>query len=170
MVTTLDKVDVVTVGVGWTGGIIAAEATKAGLSVMGLERGKKRGTEDYQHVHDELKYAVRYELMQDIAKETMTFRNSREQDALPMRQQGSFLIGDNLCGARTHWNGQAWRFLPYDFKVKPMTEERYGSDELQEDDGYRWEDWGITYDELEPYFNTFEQTAGISGEDNPLGG
>ena len=35
MVTTLDKVDVVTVGVGWTGGIIAAEATKAGLSVMG---------------------------------------------------------------------------------------------------------------------------------------
>ncbi|SDJ68841.1 gluconate 2-dehydrogenase alpha chain [Jeotgalicoccus aerolatus] len=170
MVTTLDKVDVVTVGVGWTGGIIAAEATKAGLSVMGLERGKKRGTEDYQHVHDELKYAVRYELMQDIAKETMTFRNSREQDALPMRQQGSFLLGENLGGAGTHWNGQTWRFLPYDFEVKSMTEERYGSDKLQEDDGYRWEDWGITYDELEPYFNTFEQTAGISGEDNPLGG
>ena len=170
MVTTLDKVDVVTVGVGWTGGIIAAEATKAGLSVMGLERGKKRGTEDYQHVHDELKYAVRYELMQDIAKETMTFRNSREQDALPMRQQGSFLLGENLGGAGTHWNGQTWRFLPYDFEVKSMTEERYGSDKLQEDDGYRWEDWGITYDELEPYFNTFEQTAGISGEYNPLGG
>lgn len=170
MVTTLDKVDVVTVGVGWTGGIIAAEATKAGLSVMGLERGKKRGTEDYQHVHDELKYAVRYELMQDIAKETMTFRNSREQEALPMRQQGSFLLGENLGGAGTHWNGQTWRFLPYDFEVKSMTEERYGSDKLQEDDGYRWEDWGITYDELEPYFNTFEQTAGISGEDNPLGG
>jgi gluconate 2-dehydrogenase alpha chain len=170
MVTTLDKVDVVTVGVGWTGGIIAAEATKAGLSVMGLERGKKRGTEDYQHIHDELKYAVRYELMQDIAKETMTFRNSREQDALPMRQQGSFLLGENLGGAGTHWNGQTWRFLPYDFEVKSMTEERYGSDKLQEDDGYRWEDWGITYDELEPYFNTFEQTAGVSGEDNPLGG
>ena len=100
----------------------------------------------------------------------MTFRNSREQDALPMRQQGSFLLGENLGGAGTHWNGQTWRFLPYDFEVKSMTEERYGSDKLQEDDGYRWEDWGITYDELEPYFNTFEQTAGISGEDNPLGG
>ena len=54
MATTLDKVDVVTVGVGWTGGIIAAEAAKAGLKVVGLERGKTRGTEDYQHEHDEL--------------------------------------------------------------------------------------------------------------------
>lgn len=170
MVTTLDKVDVVTVGVGWTGGIIAAEATKAGLTVVGLERGKKRGTDDYQHVHDELKYAVRYELMQDIAKETITFRNKKDQKALPMRQQGSFLLGDNLGGAGTHWNGQTWRFLPYDFEIKSMTEERYGKEKLQEDDGYTFEDWGITYDELEPYFNTFEKTAGISGEENPLGG
>lgn len=170
MVTTLDKVDVVTVGVGWTGGIVAAEATKAGLSVMGLERGRKRGTEDYQHVHDELKYAVRYELMQDTSKETVTFRNSKEQKALPMRQMGSFLLGENLGGAGTHWNGQTWRFLPYDFEIKSMTEERYGREKLQEDDGYTFEDWGITYDELEPYFNTFEKTAGISGEDNPLGG
>ena len=112
MVTTLDKVDVVTVGVGWTGGIIAAEATKAGLSVMGLERGKKRGTEDYQHVHDELKYAVRYELMQDIAKETMTFRNSREQDALPMRQQGSSSLVKFRRVGRTGMDRR--RFLPYD--------------------------------------------------------
>lgn len=170
MATTLDKVDVVTVGVGWTGGIIAAEATKAGLTVMGLERGKKRGTEDYQHVHDELKYAVRYELMQDTSKETVTFRNNKDEEALPMRQQGSFLLGENLGGAGTHWNGQTWRFLPYDFEIKSMTEERYGKEKLQEDDGYQFEDWGITYDELEPYFNTFEKTAGISGEENPLGG
>ena len=170
MATTLDKVDVVTVGVGWTGGIIAAEATKAGLTVMGLERGRKRGTEDYQHVHDELKYAVRYELMQDTSKETLTFRNNKDEKALPMRQQGSFLLGENLGGAGTHWNGQTWRFLPYDFEIKSMTEERYGKKKLQEDDGYQFEDWGITYDELEPYFNTFEKTAGISGEENPLGG
>ena len=35
------------VGLGWTGGIIAAECAKAGLKVIGLERGRKRGTEDY---------------------------------------------------------------------------------------------------------------------------
>ena len=170
MATTLDKVDVVTVGVGWTGGIIAAEAAKAGLKVVGLERGKTRGTEDYQHVHDELKYAVRYELMQDVSKETLTFRNNRDEEALPMRQLGSFLLGNNLGGAGTHWNGQTWRFLPYDFEIRSMTEERYGKEKLKDEQGYQLEDWGITYDELEPYFNTFEKTLGISGEDNPLGG
>ena len=78
MATTLDKVDVVTVGVGWAGGIIGAECAKAGLKVLGLERGKARGTEDYSMIHDEFRYAIRYDLMQDLSKETITFRNHSE--------------------------------------------------------------------------------------------
>lgn len=168
MVTTLDKVDVITVGVGWTGGIIAAECAKEGLKVVGLERGKERGTADFSMVHDEYRYAVRYELMQDLSKETITFRNSRNQRALPMRQLGSFLLGEGLGGAGTHWNGQTWRFLPYDFQIKTLTEQKYGN-KLSAD--YLLQDWGITYDELEPYFDRFEKTAGISGEDkNPFWG
>ena len=96
MATTLDKVDVVTVGAGWTGGIIAAEAAKAGLKVVSIERGRERGTEDYLRVHDEYRYAIRYELMQDLSKETVTFRNRRDQRALPMRTMGSFLLGEGL--------------------------------------------------------------------------
>src|SRR5699024_9167995 len=30
------------------------------------------------------------------------------------------------------------------------------------------QDWGITYDELDPYYNKFERTAGVSGEPDPL--
>lgn len=169
MATTLDKVDVVTVGVGWTGGIIAAECAKEGLKVIGLERGQERSTADYSMVHDEYRYAVRYELMQDLSKETITFRNSRNQRALPMRQLGSFLLGEGLGGAGTHWNGQTWRFLPYDFEIKSMTDEKYGANKLPAE--YTLQDWGITYDELEPYFDKFEKTAGISGEDkNPFWG
>ena len=169
MVTTLDSVDVVTVGVGWTGGIIAAECTKEGLKVVGLERGRERGTEDFSMVHDEYRYAVRYELMQDLSKETITFRNNRQQRALPMRQMGSFLLGEGLGGSGTHWNGQNWRFLPYDFQIKTMTDEKYGANKLPAE--YTIQDWGITYDELEPYFDRFEKTAGISGEDiNPFWG
>lgn len=156
--------DVVTVGVGWTGGIIAAECSKAGLKVVGLERGKSRGTEDFLMVHDEFRYGIRYELMQDLSKETVTFRNNRKMRALPMRQMGSFLLGENLGGSGTHWNGHTWRFLPYDFKIKTMTEEKYGKNKLSGD--YLLQDWGITYDELEPYFDKFEKTAGISGENN----
>ncbi|WP_211653073.1 GMC family oxidoreductase [Planococcus alpniumensis] len=169
MATTLDKVDVVTVGVGWTGGIIAAECAKEGLKVVGLERGQERSTEDYSMVHDEYRYAIRYELMQDLSKETITFRNSRDQTALPMRQLGSFLLGEGLGGAGTHWNGQNWRFLPYDFEIKSMTDAKYGENKLPAE--YTLQDWGITYDELEPYFDKFEKTAGISGEDkNPFWG
>lgn len=169
MATTLDKVDVVTVGAGWTGGIIAAEAAKAGLKVVSIERGRERGTEDYLRVHDEYRYAIRYELMQDLSKETITFRNRRDQRALPMRTMGSFLLGEGLGGAGTHWNGHTWRFLPYDFEIKTMTEQKYGANKLGPE--YQLQDWGITYDELEPYFDKYEYVAGISGEDkNPFAG
>src|SRR5699024_12835291 len=132
MAKKLDKVDVLTVGAGWTGGIVAAEAAKEGLKVVSLERGKKRGTEDYQHVHDELKYAIRYELMQDIYKVTLTFRNKPDQRALPMRQQGSFLLGDNVSGTGTHWKGHVYSFLPYVFGCETKKEEKYGEDQNQE--------------------------------------
>ena len=39
MVTRLKEVDAVTVGLGWTGAIMARELTKAGLNVVSLERG-----------------------------------------------------------------------------------------------------------------------------------
>lgn len=101
MVTKLDKVDVVVVGIGWAGGIISAELAKQGLKVVGLERGKYKTTEDYQMVHDEYRYAVRYELMQDLSKETITFRNNPDEQALPMRQLGAFLLGTGVGGAST---------------------------------------------------------------------
>ena len=91
MAKELDKVDVVTIGAGWTGGIVAAETAKEGLKVKSLERGGYRDTTDYQHIHDELKYAQRYELMQDTSIETLTFRNTRDEQALPVRRLGSFL-------------------------------------------------------------------------------
>lgn len=168
MARKLPKVDVVVVGVGWGGGIIASELTKQGLTVVGLERGKERKTEDYFMVHDELRYALRYELMQDLSKETITFRSNTKVRALPMRSYGSFLIGNGLGGAGVHWNGHTFRFLPYDFEIHSKTVERYGAKKIP--DGMTIQDWGITYDQLEPYFDKFEKMTGISGEENPLAG
>src|SRR5690625_1013460 len=105
--------------------------------------------------------------MQDLSKETVTFRNSREEQALPMRKLGSFLLGEGVGGAGVHWNGVTWRFWPYDFEIKSQTEEKYGADKVDKD--ITIQDWGITYDELEPYYDKFEKTLGISGEEDPLG-
>ena len=40
MAMRLKEVDAVMVGMGWTGSIMARELTKAGLTVVGLERGE----------------------------------------------------------------------------------------------------------------------------------
>ena len=45
MTTKLREVDVVIVGLGWTGGILAKELTEAGLKVVALERGAPRSSE-----------------------------------------------------------------------------------------------------------------------------
>ncbi|MEK5205691.1 GMC family oxidoreductase [Psychrobacillus sp. FSL H8-0510] len=169
MVTKLPKVPVVVVGMGWAGGIVSAELTKAGISVVGLERGKDRTTADYTMGHDELRYQHRQELMQDLSKETITYRNTLSGKALPMRHYGTFIVGDGVGGAGSHWNGQTYRFLPYDFEIRTKTIERYGIEKIP-----AWmeglEDWGITYDEMEPYYDTFEKMAGISGETVELWG
>jgi gluconate 2-dehydrogenase alpha chain len=167
----LPKVDAVLIGVGWTGGILAKEMCEAGLSVVGLERGRLRQTDpDFQppQVHDELRYDTRYELIQDLSKETITFRNNLNQLALPYRELGSFLPGEGVGGAGVHWNGVTWRFLPYDFQIRSQTIERYGANRIPED--MTIQDWGITYDELEPYFDSFEYVCGISGQAGNLRG
>lgn len=168
MAKQLPKTDIVVVGLGWTGGIIAAELTKKGYKVIALERGKDRKTEDFLMGHDELRFASRFEMMQDLSKETITFRNNTKMKALPMRQYGSFLLGDGVGGAGAHWNGMTVRFLPYDFEIKTKTIERYGKNKIPAD--MTIQDWGITWDVIEPYFDKFEQLCGISGEENPLHG
>ena len=169
--TKLKPVDVVTVGVGLTGSIMGKELADAGLKVVGLERGPHRDTHpdfDMPGVHDELRYARRFELMQDLSRETITFRNAPTGTALPMRQLGSFLPGEGLGGAAAHWSGITWRFLPWDFETRSRTIARYGNGALAAD--CTSQDWGVSYAELEPHFDRFERLFGIGGKAGNLRG
>jgi len=98
MATRLKEVDAVMVGMGWTGSILARELTKAGLTVVGLERGEDltpRENFALPAVRDELRYSYRLELIQDPALETVTFCHRPSESALPMRRFGSFLPGNS---------------------------------------------------------------------------
>lgn len=164
-------VDVVLVGMGFTGSILGKELAASGLNVVGLERGEYRNTvPDFQgpRMHDELRFDVRHDLMQIPAKETYTFRNNRDQEALPIRKLGSFLPGTDLGGAGVHWNGQHWRFLPDDFNIASHHVERYGKDSIPEE--LTIQDWPVTYEELEPYYDRFDYLLGISGRAGNLNG
>jgi gluconate 2-dehydrogenase alpha chain len=156
-------VDVVLVGFGWTAALMAQELTEEGLEVLALERGGWRDTgTDFPTTHapDELRYYWRHDMFLETARETQTFRNNRNQIALPIRRWGSYLPGVGVGGAGVHWNGQTFRFLPSDFVAKTHNEERYGP--LPEE--MTVQDYGVTYDELEPHFDWFEKICGISGK------
>ncbi len=165
MVTKLKEVDVAIVGLGWTGGILGKELAEAGLKVVAIERGEMRTTADdfaVPNIRDELRYINRQDLMMNTARDTLTIRNAFSQEALPMRRLGSFLPGDGVGGSGVHWSGHTWRWTDMEFKVRSMYEDRYGKDFIPAD--MTIQDWGITYDELEPYYDRFERTAAISGK------
>lgn len=171
MATKLPPIDVLLVGFGWTGAILGEELAAAGLEVLALERGQFRDTvPDFAmpQIQDELRYAVRHEMFQEPARQTITFRNSQAQTALPMRRLGSFNPGTGVGGGGVHWNGQHWRFLPSDFRQRSHIEERYGSDFIP--DGMTIQDWGVTYEDLEPHFDRFEYLCGTSGVAGNLNG
>jgi len=165
MVTKLPKVNVVTVGIGWMGGIVAAELTKAGFNVVGLDKGKEKNLKDYALTHDELRYKNRGEGLQKTTNETHTVRNTLDEEAYPVRSKLSAIIGDGIGGGGSHWAAQTHRYYPYDFEIRTKTIEKYGEDKIPKD--MTIQDWGITYDELEPYYDKFEKMAGISGEPDP---
>ncbi|MCW5770221.1 MAG: GMC family oxidoreductase [Rhodospirillaceae bacterium] len=164
MTRRLPATDVVLVGFGWTAALIGHELAAAGLKVLAIERGAWRDTStDFgvTFAQDELRYYWRHALFQEPARETLTFRNNAGETALPMRHLGSFLPGTGVGGAGIHWNGMTWRFLPSDFQARSHNEQRYGAEALPAD--MTVQDWGVTYEELEPHYDKFEYLCGISG-------
>ena len=170
MTTLLPRKDVVIVGLGWTGAILAHEMAQAGLNVVAIERGPWRDTAtDFNigYMQDELRYAIRKELFLQPAQEAITMRNNAAQTALPMRDYGSFLPGAGVGGAGAHWNGVTWRFHEADFELRSHLTQRYGAERLKD---LEIADWGIRYAELEQSFDKFEYLCGISGKAGNLKG
>src|SRR6202142_4297959 len=166
MATKLPAKDVAIIGLGWTSAILANELTDQGLDVVAIERGPWRDTAtafNIGYAPDELRYAVRLDLFQRPAQNTVTFRNNDSQTALPIRQFGSFLPGNGVGGAGVHWNGQTWRYLPTDFVLRSHVEAGYGKKAIPED--MTIQDWGGTWDDIEPYYDKFEKLCGISGKE-----
>jgi gluconate 2-dehydrogenase alpha chain len=157
-------VDAVIIGYGWTGAIMAKTLTDAGLSVVALERGPARDTSpdfEYPRIADELKYGVRGDLWQPLADETVTIRHGIQDTAAPYRKYGSFILGNGVGGAGTHWNGQLWRASPEDLRLRTHIEQRYGKKFIPAD--MTIQDYPVSFEELEPHFDHFEKVCGVSG-------
>jgi gluconate 2-dehydrogenase alpha chain len=166
---TLPKTDAVIIGGGWTGLLMAKElAARTPISVVVLERGAPRHKEDYAGGMDELDYNVRFRLMQDYSLQTVTLRYTLKDKAIPVRQLGSFMPGQGTGGAGEHW-GAVWpRFRPDIFNLLTSTTQKYGAKKLP--DGHSVVDWGVTWEEIEPYYAKADKLVGASGKAGNIGG
>lgn len=165
MARTDPRKDVVIIGLGWTGSILGMELAQEGLEILALERGADRETVPdfkYPEIIDELKYGIRFGFMQKPRNSTITIRHTLDEVAQPYRRLGSFLPGNGVGGAGIHWNGQTWRPMEIELRLKSYVEETFGAATIPE--GMTIQDWGVSYDELEPFLDRFEYMAGIAGK------
>ena len=153
--------DAVVVGSG-PGGATAAEVlTRAGWSVVIVEKGSNRLIDPEhparllgEYSNDELKFVHRYFLGPDPMVEPRTFRADEEDgDHVHVGEVNS--IPSTVGGGGVHADGKVPRFREEDFALYSTFGPVEGADVA---------DWPLGYEELEGYYGAAERLIGVSGD------
>ncbi len=154
----MKPVNAVVIGAGAAGGIVAKELSTAGLSVVLLERGKWYTAADCRK--DDLRNQRTTLLGNAFGPEdkgnprVWVDKNGVVHTVLP--SEGAYQNNAACVGGGTlSYGAQAWRYMPQDFKMRST----YGAPA-----GSSLEDWPITYDDLEPFYDKAEYEIGVSGD------
>lgn len=128
--------DVVIVGAGAAGGVLARDLSKAGLKVVVIEAGPF------------------WDPQQDFASDELATDRLGWQDTRIVAGSNTLTLGKNnsgrgVGGGTTHFTGVFLRFHESDFVLKSR-------------DGVA-EDWPIRYQDLAPYYDRLEKEIGVSG-------
>ena len=147
----LSPVDVVVVGLGAAGGIVANQLAGQGLRVVALEAGPRVTKETF--VFDELANDIRNVLGDPkINSEVPTWRPTPEGDATTSRAGRIVsLMSNGVGGGSIHYAGAHHRFAPWHFAVRSESLARYGPGSLPAYSTVT--DWPIGYAELAPYYD-----------------
>src|SRR5258706_12157402 len=100
-----EKTDVVIVGAGAVGGILAAELGKAGMKVIALERGPRLATKDFAP-QDELRYFQRQDLRPDVKRQPVTWRPNANTRSSVIQ---TLSYGNQAGGGTVHYGAVSWR-------------------------------------------------------------
>ena len=155
---TRKPVDYVVVGSGAAGGVLAKELATAGMQVVVLEAGPRRGPADFRH--DELSTVFQNDMLASReAGQPQTFRLKPDHKAQLSNQPPPAFYAQTLGGSSVHFTGNYWRFRPVDFNERSQ---------LGEISGTGFADWPISYEELEPYYTKVDWQVGVSGTPGPF--
>jgi gluconate 2-dehydrogenase alpha chain len=170
-----ERYDMVVVGLGPAGSVMATEMAEAGLKVLALDKGPGYTADDFEVKHDELRYHVRLALSPDVQHDPITWRPSTRDRATvlpwavgPLHLGPLFLPPTTGTGGGSiHWAAWAWRQREADFRMRSSIVERCGEGAVE---GTTLVDWPLTYRDLEPYYERAEQEIGVSGRAGNLDG
>jgi gluconate 2-dehydrogenase alpha chain len=159
MAIRLKPVDVAVIGLGAAGGVAVLPLARAGLKVAGIEAGTWMDPRSYKP--DEIYNNARF-LLTSVPKaqrEIPTFRTSPSERAIqPLNHPMMNAVG----GTSIHYWAQSWRLKPWDFRTRSEATKRYGASVVPS--GSTLQDWPLTYDDLEPFYDTIEHEIGVSGK------
>ena len=148
--------DVCVIGSGAGGGPIAYELSKAGHSVVVLEKGRWFKEDDFYK--DEMACCIHEVFTPNLKEEQHVVETERGDDWRVQKTSESSwnLWNGNIVGGSSNFmSGFFHRLKPIDFNLKST----FGAIE-----GANMADWPISYDDLEPYYDKVEKVVGISGK------
>lgn len=150
--------DAVVVGSGAGGGIVAKELSAAGLHILLLERGRTVSPADCRKddLRNQRTSALGAPFGPDESRNPRVSVDSEGNARLIRVRDGGYNNNAACVGGGTQsYGAMAWRFLPKDFLMRST----YGVPENS-----TLEDWPISYDDLEPYYQQAEDEIGVSGD------
>lgn len=153
--------DVVIVGSGVVGALIADQLAGQGHSVVILEAGlridRATAVENWRNMPFPNRVGSDFQGLYPQAKAAPAplYFPPNDYVALSGPSAGSFKQGylRTVGGTTWHWAASCWRHLPVDFKMQST----YGVGR----------DWPISYDDLEPYYCRAEEALGVAGPNDP---
>ena len=153
--------DVVIVGSGVVGALIADQLAGQGHSVVILEAGlridRATAVENWRNMPFPNRVGSDFQGLYPQAKAAPAplYFPPNDYVALSGPSAGSFKQGylRTVGGTTWHWAASCWRHLPVDFKMQST----YGVGR----------DWPISYDDLEPYYCRAEDALGVAGPNDP---
>ena len=144
------KAEVVIIGAGAVGGMLAHRLAKSGVDVLLLEAGPRIDrAEAVQHFFKSAEKGPNAPYPSTSYAPHPMRSDDYYVQAGPDRFNGSYLRG--VGGSSWHWTGFAVRFRPSDFTMRS----RFGVGV----------DWPIGYDHLQDYYETIEKEWGVGGFD-----
>jgi choline dehydrogenase-like flavoprotein len=154
----LKHVNAVIVGAGAGGGVVAKELATAGFSVVLLERGKWYTAADCRKddLFNQRTQVLGAKFGPDEERDPRVLVDPQGRESIVSPSDGGYSNNAACVGGGTFsYGAMAWRFHEKDFQMRST----YGVVE-----GSTLDDWPISYQDLEPYYEKAEWEMGVSGD------